>query len=89
MSHLASRTTSVLPPPSVLLHIDISLTVNYHNKMKEKRLKLNFPCIWYTITSLLTKSSKENKSSEEKSNDGSRLSHDYCLYLVVFDVYMF
>jgi len=29
------------------------------------------------IRSLLTKSSKENKSSEKEGDDGSRLSHDY------------
>ena len=29
------------------------------------------------IRSLLTKSSKENESSEEKGDDGNKLSHDY------------
>ena len=32
------------------------------------------------VRSLLTKSSKENKVSEEKGDDGSKLRHDiYCL----------
>lgn len=33
------------------------------------------------VRSLLTKSSKENKVSEEKGDDGSKLRHDYLLPL--------
>jgi len=75
--HLASRTTSVLPPLLVLLRmLHLSSYVNEHY------------ILIHIIRALLTKSCKENKSSVDKGDDGSKLSHDDYYYFV-FNVCMY
>jgi len=74
---LASRTTSVLPPLLVLLRmLHLSSYVNEHY------------ILIHIIRALLTKSCKENKSSVDKGDDGSKLSHDDYYYFV-FNVCMY